>query len=101
MRVGAMILLATLAVMSLIAYLLLGYGPLLTNPASPWGAIRVGCLLIDFVSVIVLSVLLLLYWNELKNIPTARVIVIAVCVVNGLFLAFIIVLLFLVLLPLG
>jgi len=92
MRVGAMILLATLSAVSLTAYLLLGNGQflanLIANPASVWGPIRFGCLLIDYASVIALTILLLLskFRDELINNPAACVIVIAVWVVNGLFL---------------
>jgi len=89
-------LVATLAAVSLLAYLLLGSQVSRTNSL---GAIRVGCLLVDFVAFVTLVILLISYRKKLADVPAMRRFAIGVCVVNGLFLIIFLSGLFLFLFP--
>jgi hypothetical protein len=83
MRVAIIKSLTVGSVVSVLAYLM-GGRYFQTEFPNTWGAIRVGCLLVDFVSVATLTLLLILWNDEFGDMPGHRI-VIAICVMNWLF----------------
>jgi hypothetical protein len=74
--------LTVIAVVALIAYLVAPWGD--GGYKASWGAIRVGCLLLDVASIMALMVLLVRWSEDLSDMPGRRI-VLVICVVNWAF----------------